>query len=115
MRTDSSAVSGVRQNPTIPSSILLLQNYPNPFNPTTEIVYRVTNRGSVRLGEPLARRVELKVYDVLGREVATPVNEEKAPGTYGVTFDGSGVASGVYFYRLRAGAHVQSRKMMLVR
>ncbi len=57
----------------------------------------------------------LKVYDILGREVAVLVNEKKAPGSYEVKFDGSGISSGVYFYRLTAGKYVECRKMMLMK
>jgi hypothetical protein len=83
----------------------LEQNYPNPFNPTTRIVYRVDGRQSV----------QLKVYDLLGREVATLVHETKPPGEYSVSFDAEGLASGVYVYRLSLGGRVLSRRMVLVR
>ncbi len=76
------------------NSFVLLQNYPNPFNPTTNIEFRIGNFGFV----------SLKVYDLLGREVATLVNEELKPGSYRRVFGGSGLASGVYLYRLRAGS-----------
>ncbi len=83
----------------------LEQNYPNPFNPTTNISYVL----------PKAENVSLKVYDVLGREVATLVNEVKAAGAYTVPFNASNLASGVYFYKLQAGSFVQTKKMMLVK
>ncbi|MGQ9805769.1 MAG: T9SS type A sorting domain-containing protein [Chlorobiales bacterium] len=83
----------------------LAQNYPNPFNPTTNISYVL----------PKAENVSLKIYDVLGREVATLVNEVKAAGAYTVPFNASNLASGVYFYRLQAGSFVQTKKMMLVK
>ena len=83
----------------------LFQNYPNPFNPTTIIRYQL----------PQGRNVLLKVYDILGREVATLVNEVKPPGTYTVQFDASGLASGMYFYRLDAGHFMCVRKLMLLR
>ena len=81
------------------------QNYPNPFNPTTVISYQL----------PAASDVRLVVYDVLGREVAVLVNERKTPGSYEVKFDGSGLTSGVYLYRLTAGSFVQTRKLLLLR
>ncbi|MCS6988941.1 MAG: T9SS type A sorting domain-containing protein [Chloroherpetonaceae bacterium] len=83
----------------------LEQNYPNPFNPTTTIAYVL----------PKAEKVSLKVYDVLGREVATLVNEVKGAGAHATTFDAANLASGVYFYRLQAGSFSQTKKMMLVK
>ncbi len=89
----------------IPTSFALHQNYPNPFNPTTNIEYRIANSGFV----------SLKVYDVLGREVATLLNEVRKPGGYQITFDARGLASGVYFYRLTAGGFSQVKKMLLTK
>jgi len=83
----------------------LFQNYPNPFNPSTSIQYAVSSRQFVRL----------KVYDVLGTEIAVLVNEEKPAGTYKVEWDASRFSSGVYFYQLRAGSFIQTKKMILVR
>lgn len=83
----------------------LLQNYPNPFNPVTTISYSI----------PKAGNVVLKVYDVLGRHVQTIVNEEKPVGTYEVNWNGAGFASGVYFYELRAGSFVETKRMILLR
>jgi hypothetical protein len=89
----------------IPTQASLDQNYPNPFNPTTVVSFQL----------PVASNVWLAVYDLLGREVAVLVNERKAPGSYKVKFDGSSLASGVYFYRLQAGDFVQSRKLLSLR
>jgi hypothetical protein len=83
----------------------LMQNYPNPFNPSTVISYQL----------PVASEVSLKVFDVLGREVAVLVSGRQKAGNYVVPFNGSGLSSGVYFYRLQAGQFVQTRKMMLVK
>jgi len=87
----------------------LQQNYPNPFNPSTLIKYSVVNSANV----------SLKIYDVLGNEVATLINEEKLSGSYEVVFDtkegSQNLASGVYFYQLRAGDFVQTKKMILLR
>jgi endo-1,4-beta-xylanase len=95
-----------------PSSFSLRQNFPNPFNPLTNIGYSV----GVGSREPLAAaEVRLAVYDLLGREVAVLVNEKKAPGNYEVQFDASGLSSGVYFYRLTAGNHIESKKMLMVK
>jgi hypothetical protein len=89
----------------LPQRFLLEQNCPNPFNPTTEIGMRIAKGGLV----------SLKVFDVLGREVATLVNEVKQPGVYTVRWDASGVASGVYLYRLTASAFVETRKMCVTK
>jgi hypothetical protein len=89
----------------IPAQSRLEQNYPNPFNPTTRIPFMVRE----------SQIVSLKVYDVLGREVATLVNESLTPGSYEVTFDAAGLASGVYIYRLRAGDFAQTRKLVVQR
>ena len=89
----------------LPNTFKLLQNYPNPFNPRTIIQYAVSSR----------QFVNLKVYDVLGNEIATLVTEEKPAGTYEVEFDGAGLPSGIYFYRLQAGSFIESRKMILIK
>jgi hypothetical protein len=88
-----------------PLTLLLKQNYPNPFNPITRIEYAI----------PKTSHVSLKVFDLLGREVATLVDEEQGAGFKSVEFDGKGLASGVYLYRLRAGEFVQVRKLALLR
>ena len=88
-----------------PKSYAMYQNYPNPFNPTTVIMYQL----------PTNSFVTLKVYDIIGREVSTLVNEQKSMGQYEVTFDGSNLASGVYFYRLQAGSFVQTKKLVLLK
>lgn len=88
-----------------PLTPFLHQNYPNPFNPTTEIRYQISEVG----------QVTLRVYDVLGREVATLVNEERESGTYQVRWDASGLVSGVYLYRLKVNGFVETKKMVLAR
>ncbi len=95
----------VAYNPEIPDRFELLQNYPNPFNPSTYIRYKL----------PKQVHVTLKVYDVLGREVATLVDEVQDAGSYRVRFENSHISSGVYFYVLRAGDFVDVKKMMLLR
>jgi len=87
----------------------LVQNYPNPFNPTTMIRYYVAQVNNLRY------TVSLKVYDLLGRLVATLVDETKAPGEYSVSWDASQVPSGVYYYRLVTGTYSDSKKMILLR
>ena len=89
----------------IPDKFVLEQNYPNPFNPTTNLRFTIAE----------LRLVTLKVYDMLGREVATLVNERKEAGVYSLQFDGSGLASGVYLYRLQAGEFTQTRKLLLLK
>jgi hypothetical protein len=89
----------------LPNFLGLSQNYPNPFNPTTSMQYTISNR----------QFVTLKVYDLLGREIATLVNEEKPAGEYEVEFDGSNLTSGIYFYRLNAGEYSATKKMILLK
>jgi choice-of-anchor B domain-containing protein len=102
---DTSA-AGVRQTgKEIPSTFSLSQNYPNPFNPDTKFEMRIAEFGPVTL----------KVYNVLGQEVATLVNEELRPGTYTVSFDASHLCSNVYLYRISAGGFSQTRSMVLLR
>jgi uncharacterized delta-60 repeat protein len=88
-----------------PNEFNLAQNYPNPFNPTTTIQYSIPQRSNVTL----------KVYDILGNEVATLVNEERARGVYSVNFDASQLASGIYFYRIQAGSFIETKKMILIK
>jgi len=101
----------------VPTSFSLLQNYPNPFNPMTDIGYQLPaiNGSHGQAGITDYGFVKLAVYDMLGREVATLVNAEKQPGSYTVTWDATGVASGVYFYRLTAGNFVAMRKLIVVK
>jgi Secretion system C-terminal sorting domain len=99
-------------NNLTPKFYNLDQNYPNPFNPTTVIRYSVP-AGVVNSNASI--RVMLKVYDILGNEITTLVNGEKQPGTYEVRFDGSKLASGIYFYRLNAGDFSQTKKMILLK
>jgi hypothetical protein len=89
----------------IPSRIEISQNYPNPFNPITKIKYRIADFGFV----------SLKVYDILGREIAALVNEEKSAGNYKVQFDASEIPNGVYFYQLKAGNYIETKKMVLMK
>jgi hypothetical protein len=96
-----------------PTTYELFQNYPNPFNPTTTIEYQLPGAGT-------RFNVSLKVYDVIGREVANLVNEQQEPGYYQKTFDASRYASGMYVYQLIAtdaqnNKHVFRKKMLLIR
>jgi hypothetical protein len=97
----------------VPMRYSLSQNYPNPFNPTTTIRFSIVNGFPV--GTSGNDKVVLKVYDVMGREVQTLVNERLQPGTYEASFDGSMLNSGVYFYRLSTGDFTESKKMLLIK
>jgi hypothetical protein len=98
-----------------PARFGLDQNYPNPFNPTTTIQFTIVSAQSGSASGGNRQLTIVKVFDVLGREVATLVNEVKEPGTYTVQFSGSGLASGLYFYRLSAGQYVECRKMVVMK
>ena len=102
--------TGVQTENILPTGYNLSQNYPNPFNPSTLIKYSIS-----AVGTRHAVSVQLKVYDLLGREVVALVNEEKSSGNYEVKFDGSRLGSGVYFYTLRTGDFVQTKKMLLMK
>lgn len=108
---NSLVVTGIDDADNTVKAFALSQNYPNPFNPFTFIKYTI----GVASGGGQVACVRLVVYDLLGREVATLVNEPKASGSYEVSFDGSGLASGVYIYRLTAGSFVQTKTMALVK
>ena len=98
---------------TIPTKFSLAQNYPNPFNPTTTIEYSIPKVRAKDFSPQ--QNVQLKIYDVLGREIKTLVNEKQLPGNYSVKFDASNLPSGVYFYRLQAGDFVATKKMILMK
>ncbi len=91
--------------PAIPLDYILYQNYPNPFNPSTTIKFSVPDKSNI----------VLKVFDMLGNEISTLVNEDKFRGIYTVSLNASNFSSGVYFYQLRAGNFVQTKKMMFVK
>ncbi|MBK7499164.1 MAG: T9SS type A sorting domain-containing protein [Ignavibacteriales bacterium] len=102
----------------IPTIFVLQQNYPNPFNPSTKICYTIPISPT---SSPLAKGrnevgfVTLKVYDILGKEIATLLNEEKSAGSYEIEFNASHLASGIYYYQLRAGDYVETKKMVLMK
>jgi len=101
-----SLFTDVQENSSrLPFAFSLHQNYPNPFNPSTRIEYRIANK----------EHITLKVFDVLGREVATLVDEIKDPGEHAVTFDAATLSSGVYFYRLQAGSFHDTKKLILAK
>jgi hypothetical protein len=95
----------VKDKPVLPKEYKLLQNYSNPFNPSTKIGYELPNAGFV----------ELKVFDVLGNEVANLVNGEMNAGRHEITFNAKNLSSGMYFYRIKAGNFVKTMKMILMK
>ncbi len=113
MITDNKSVYLTKQfilQYALPTEFKLEQNYPNPFNPSTRIRYTVPIDEKRKTKE-----VSLIIYDILGNEVRTLVNEQKEPGYYEVEFSASQLASGVYIYRLQAGSYVSTKKMMVLK
>jgi subtilisin family serine protease len=104
-RAKYSDLSDIEDQAEIPLAYSLKQNYPNPFNPATTIQFSIAEKG----------HVTLKIYDLLGKEVASLINEEKQAGEYKVNFNASSFASGVYFYELKSGSFSQSKKMLLLK
>ncbi|MCO6473803.1 MAG: T9SS type A sorting domain-containing protein, partial [Melioribacteraceae bacterium] len=105
-RINTSVIVGIKDSENIiPSEFVLSQNYPNPFNPSTVISYQLSENS----------KVSLKIYDVLGREIATIVNKQLQPGEYEVEFNAEDLSSGVYYYRLEAGSYNHTKKMILLR
>ena len=88
-----------------PGEFLLMQNYPNPFNPSTSITFNI----------PTKSYVSLIVFDILGREVAMLVNEQKSAGTYTQKWNAANMSSGIYFYRLQAGTFTETKKLILLK
>ena len=97
--------SAVTEIVKLPADYSLSQNYPNPFNPVTSINFAISNR----------EFVTLKVYDVLGNEIATLVNEQKPAGEYDIDFNASSLSSGIYYYQLKAGDYIETKKMILIK
>jgi hypothetical protein len=104
-QSDCYSITESRGDKEYPKEFVLKQNYPNPFNPTTTIRYVIPERALVTI----------KIYDILGDEITTLVNEEKPIGNYEVDFIASNLSSGVYFYKLTAGDFIQTKKMILLR
>ena len=109
IRLDSDGTTSVNEEPALVNQFQLNQNYPNPFNPSTTISWQ----------SPVGSHQTIKVYDVLGNEIATLVNEEKPAGTYEVEFQSTvgsrRLASGVYYYQLRAGEYLETKKMLMLK
>jgi len=102
----------MKDNKILPDKFELYQNYPNPFNPSTTIKYSIPP-----VGTSFMKSVQLKVYDILGREIATLVNEKQNPGIHNYTFSiiNYKLSSGVYFYQLRAGNFIETKKMVVIK
>jgi photosystem II stability/assembly factor-like uncharacterized protein len=103
-----SRVKTIREN--IPGTFILFQNYPNPFNPVTKIKFDIPSEGKSQRA-----KVKLVIYNIIGKEIQTLVNEQLQSGTYEVTFDGGNLPSGVYFYQLRTGDYTETKKMLLIK
>ena len=101
----SSIATDVNISNNLPTEYSLEQNHPNPFNPTTTINYTLPGEG----------HVTLKIYDIQGNEIKTLVNETKAAGYYNVVFDASNLSSGLYFYSIRSGDFLSTKKMLLLK
>jgi hypothetical protein len=102
---DTNLVNIEQTSSEVPNGFFLYQNYPNPFNPVTNLEFGISDLGFV----------ELKVYDINGRQVAILVNEKLSPGNYKIRFDGSNYPSGIYYYKLEAGDFSEVRKMILLK
>jgi len=98
-------VTSINKEEQIPSFYALMNNYPNPFNPSTTITYQL----------PKQSKVKIRICDILGREVATIVNEEKSAGKYSVLFDGNNLSSGIYFYQLLTDDIILTKKLVLMK
>ena len=115
----NNSVTDVNEQENFPSEYVLFQNYPNPFNPSTKIKFTIP-RNVIASETKQSQMVTLKIYDVLGNEITTLVNEEKAPGTYEVEFGSHtgevrNLTSGMYFYTLNAGNYIETKKMILLK
>lgn len=95
----------IEENIEVPSESELIQNYPNPFNPTTVISFKLAESGLT----------SLKVYDILGREVSTLLNENMTSGTHKISFNASNLSSGIYIYQLTTETGSQSKRMTLIK
>lgn len=98
-------ITEVRGEEIHPTAFKLEQNYPNPFNPSTKISWQ----------SPVNAHQTLKIYDVLGNEVTTLVNEYRSAGNFEIEFNASGLSSGIYFYQLKVGEFISTKKMVLIR
>ncbi len=107
---DSTLVGIKNSKKELPLSFTLYQNYPNPFNPSTRIKYSIPPLETLHAK---SQQVQLKIYDILGREIATLVNKNQSPGNYEVTFDATGLSSGIYFYTLKVNGYTNTKKLIV--
>ena len=105
VRIFNTFITSVSENDLLPNEFTLEQNYPNPFNPTTKINFAI----------PKLSFVNLKIYDILGKEISTLVNEERSAGFYNIEFNAVGLTSGIYFYVIRTGEYISTKKMLLLK
>ena len=111
LKTTTGGTTFIHKEETeIPDKFSLFQNYPNPFNPATKIKFDLPSEGKSQ-----KTKVKLVIYDILGKEIQTLVNEQLQPGSYEVTFDGSNLTSGIYFYRMKSGNYAETKRMVLVK
>ncbi len=110
----NSSTTNVNTMESFPEEFVLYQNYPNPFNPSTKIRFTIP-RNVIASETKQSQLVALKIYDILGNEISTLVNEEKPAGEYELEFDGKRLSSGMYFYTLNAGNYIETKKMILLR
>jgi Secretion system C-terminal sorting domain/Polysaccharide deacetylase len=113
MENSTGVITEISKNSNAPVTFNLSQNYPNPFNPSTTIKYSIS--ADVFVSENSDMKVTLTVYDMLGRKVITLLNKDEPPGNYIVNFNGDNLSSGVYFYQLKAGKYIQTKKMILLK
>lgn len=99
------SVTGIEENSSNPVSIKLFENFPNPFNPSTTLRYSISE----------ASFISIKVFDLIGNEITSLVNEEKSAGTYELNWDAVNLPSGVYLYQLKAGSFIETKKMVLMK
>ena len=111
--TSNETATGIESSITVPAVFALFQNYPNPFNPSTTIKFSIPSVETLHATS--LQKVTLKIYDILGREIATLLDEEKSPGTYEIKFNASNIPSGIYFYKLQAGSFISIRKMIVLK
>ncbi len=108
-------LTGTNKEVNKPVHFILEQNYPNPFNPVTKIKYSIPALHNPLQGRAMGGLVTLKVYDILGNEITTLLNETKQPGTYEVEFNAEGLPSGVYYYQLKSGSFFETKKMVVLK
>ncbi|MBK8944154.1 MAG: T9SS type A sorting domain-containing protein [Ignavibacteriae bacterium] len=119
LKSKDSILTSVDEKKSVPQNLILHQNYPNPFNPITNIEYSIPTNMKSEMSDIVSdfslSKISLKIYDILGREIKTLVNEIQKPGNYKIQFDGSNLSSGVYYYRIKYDSFLQTRKMLLLK